>query len=156
MGVPTRKTGKSRKPLITKGVKKPLINHIYENAKSKDIYINEMNGGKEHLHLLVSLGASQSISKIAHLLKGESSNWVNKNKLTKNNFEWQDEYFAVSVSESLVASVRKYIQNQKEHLRIKPYLKNIRSFLINMDFLNNGAKARVLPQSIPRHKCRGN
>lgn len=54
---------KNRKHLITKGVKKPLINHIYENAKLKDIYINEMNGGKEHLHLLISLGASQSIPR---------------------------------------------------------------------------------------------
>ncbi|RZL36911.1 MAG: hypothetical protein EOO96_06025 [Pedobacter sp.] len=39
-------------------------------------------------------------SKIAKLIKGESAHWINKNKLLPENFIWQDDYFAVSVSES--------------------------------------------------------
>ncbi len=49
------------------------------------------------------------------LVKGESSFWINKNKLTRHKFEWQDEYFAVSVSEYKIDSVRKYIRNQEAH-----------------------------------------
>jgi len=49
------------------------------------------------------------------LIKGESSFWINKNKLTKTKFPWQDEYFVVSVNESTLPSVRKYIANQEEH-----------------------------------------
>ena len=37
----------------------------------------------------------------------------------KKKFEWQDEYFAVSVSESTLESVRKYIANQEAHHRTK-------------------------------------
>ena len=36
-------------------------------------------------------------------------------KITKSKFEWADEYFAVSVSESHVDIVREYIKNQEEH-----------------------------------------
>lgn len=49
------------------------------------------------------------------LIKGESSFWVNKNKLTKLKFAWQDEYFVVSVNEESLPSVRRYIANQEEH-----------------------------------------
>lgn len=49
------------------------------------------------------------------LINGDSSYWINKNHRTKNKFEWQDEYWAVSVSESILARVRYYIKNQEEH-----------------------------------------
>jgi REP element-mobilizing transposase RayT len=55
------------------------------------------------------------IEKLMQLIKGESSFWINKNKLCKTKFAWQDEYFAVSVSETNMESVRKYIANQEEH-----------------------------------------
>jgi len=44
------------------------------------------------------------------LIKGESSFWINKNNLTKTNFEWADEYYAVSISESHINKVRDYIK----------------------------------------------
>jgi REP element-mobilizing transposase RayT len=51
------------------------------------------------------------------LIKGESSFWINKNRITSTKFEWADEYFAVSVSESHVKRVRGYINNQEIHHR---------------------------------------
>jgi putative transposase len=70
---------------------------------------------------LVSLGVDQTISKVMQLIKGESSYWINKQKLTSQKFEWQDEYFAVSVSESSVDKVRNYIKNQETHHAKKSY-----------------------------------
>jgi REP element-mobilizing transposase RayT len=55
------------------------------------------------------------------MIKGESSHWINKNKLTKVKFEWADEYYAASVSESHVFRVREYIKNQDVHHRIKSW-----------------------------------
>ena len=55
------------------------------------------------------------------LIKGESSFWINKNNLTKMKFEWQDEYYAVSVSESMIENVRTYIKNQEKHHKGKPF-----------------------------------
>lgn len=89
--------------------------HIRENARAKGIFIDFVNGHKDHCHCLVSLGADQTIQKVMQLIKGESSYWINKNHLTKNTFEWQDEYWAVSVSESILERVRNYIKSQEEH-----------------------------------------
>jgi len=61
------------------------------------------------------VGKDQNISKICQLIKGESSFWVNQNNLTPEKFSWQDDYFAVSVSESQVIAIINYIKNQEKH-----------------------------------------
>lgn len=125
---------KSREPLISKKLKPILINHIKENANSKKIYIDSIDGGKEHIHILVSLGVNQSISKVAKLLKGESSHWVNEQNIIRGKFDWQDEYFAVSVSESMVNKVRQYIRKQEEHHRTKTYKEECDEFIQKYSF----------------------
>ena len=107
---------KSRTPfLATKELRKMLWKHIRENARSKGIFVDFIDGYSDHCHCLVSLGADQTIQKIMQLLKGESAYWLNKQGILTGKFEWQDEYFAVSVSESLVDRVREYIRHQEEH-----------------------------------------
>ena len=68
------------------------------------------------------------------LIKGESSFWVNQHKLTRIKFQWQDEYFAVSVSESQVNAVRKYIQNQEEHHSEKSFTQEYDEFIQKYGF----------------------
>ena len=95
--------------------------HIRENGNKKDIFIDFVNGYAEHCHCLVSLGVDQTISKVMQLIKGESAFWFNKKELTKQKLEWQDEYFALSVSESQIDTVRNYIKNQEEHHKHKTF-----------------------------------
>jgi len=47
---------------------------------------------------------------------------------TKTKFEWADEYYGVSVSESQVSAVRKYIKNQEEHHRTKSWDKELEEY----------------------------
>jgi putative transposase len=113
---------KHRIPFMkTREMRQLIFNHIRENAKEKGIYIDFINGYTDHVHCLVSLGIDQSMSKIMQLIKGESSFWVNKNGICEERFEWQDEYFAISVSESIVDRVREYIKRQEEHHQKKTY-----------------------------------
>ena len=107
--------------MLTQNIRRDIFDHIKENAKNKGIYLDFINGYLEHVHCLISLGSGQNIDKILMLLKGESSYWINKNKLVREKFEWQDEYFAVSVSESAVNQVREYIKNQEGHHRKKSF-----------------------------------
>src|SRR5215510_1787484 len=106
---------KDREPMLTENVRPKVFQHIRDNAKEKGIYLDFINGHVDHVHCLISLGTGQEIEKIVQLIKGESSHWINKNKLCRGRFSWQDEYFAVSVSESVLDSVRQYIANQEEH-----------------------------------------
>ena len=106
---------KYRKPLLTKNIRFDIFKHIRENAKMKNIYLDFINGYIDHVHCLVSLNDSMSIGKIAQLLKGESSHWINQNKLTKSKFEWQDEYMAIGICDDKIQIVRDYIARQEEH-----------------------------------------
>jgi len=112
---------KNRKALIVPGLKPSLLEHVKANAKKKNIWIDTLNSVSDHVHALISLGAEQSISKVGMLLKGESSHWINVHNLTNSKFEWQDEYIAISVSESNVETVRRYIINQEDHHRKKSF-----------------------------------
>ena len=49
------------------------------------------------------------------LIKGESSYWVNKNEIIPQSFAWEEDYYAVSVSENDLDRGRAYINNQDEH-----------------------------------------
>ena len=70
------------------------------------------------------------------LIKEESSFWVNKQKLIDQKFEWQDEYIGLSVSESAVGNVRRYIANQEEHHRKKTFIQEYNEFLKTHGFSN--------------------
>ena len=106
---------KNSEPLLKKGIRTELFQHIRDNAKEKEIYIDFINGYVEHVHCLLALNADMSISKTMQMIKGESAHWVNNKNLVKPKFEWADRYFAVSVSESMIDKVREYIKNQEEH-----------------------------------------
>jgi REP element-mobilizing transposase RayT len=87
----------------------------------------------------VSLGADQTIEKIAQLIKGESSFWFNnKSGLNAPKLEWQDEYFAVSVSESILESVRSYIDNQVSHHQKKTFMEEYNEFISKYGFQKFG------------------
>jgi putative transposase len=132
---------KNRDSLISKELKPKLLAHIRENAKTKDAYIDTINCVSDHIHMLISFKGEQSVSKVVQLLKGESSFWVNKNKLSSYKFEWQDEFIAVSVSESAVASVREYINNQEEYHRVKSFKEEYDLFVKKYGFEKLKAKA---------------
>jgi putative transposase len=106
---------KNRAPFLNDKIRYAVIEHIKQNAKEKGIYIDRLNGYTDHLHCLFALNADMSIAKAMNLLKGESSCWINKQSLTSSKFEWADEYYAASVSDSALNRVRAYIDRQEEH-----------------------------------------
>lgn len=106
---------KNRYPFLTKEIKQKIIAYIRENAKRKEIFIDRLNGHTEHLHCLFGLNADITIAKALQLIKGESAFWINREQITNDKFEWADEYFAASVSESQLDKVRAYIDHQQEH-----------------------------------------
>jgi len=126
---------KNRVPFLDSlELRQKLWQHIKTNAKQKGIFIDFVNGYTDHCHCLVSFGIDQTIQKVMQLIKGESSFWINKEKLTRQKFEWQDEYFAVSVSESVLEKTRNYIKNQEEHHKTKTFQQEYDEFISKYGF----------------------
>lgn len=115
--------------IITNELKQKLILHYKKYGKEKGFYVDTVNGDMEHVHLLVSIKPSQTPSGIANALKGESSNWINRNKYIRSKFAWQRGYSVFSVSESQVGKVKNYIKNQEKHHRKKTYQEEVVEFL---------------------------
>ena len=125
---------KNREPVLETGILESVCDHIKENGKLKGIFIECINGYCDHLHCLMLLNADTSISKQMQLIKGESSFWINKNKIIKGRFEWADEYFASSVSEDKLDIARAYILNQQEHHKKVTFKDEYEKFLKHFGF----------------------
>jgi putative transposase len=102
------------------------ITAIVQNNGHKMIAINNM---PDHLHLFVGLNPDQSISHLMQQVKGDSSEWINKEKLTVKKFNWQAGYGAFSYARSQITNVASYIENQQEHHRKKNFLEEYRKML---------------------------
>ncbi len=66
------------------------------------------------MHLFVGLDTKQSVADLMRVVKGDSSEFINKENLTRRKFQWQDGYGAFSNSRSQIDGVVKYILNQKD------------------------------------------
>ena len=110
------------------------ISTIAKTNGHKMIAINNM---PDHLHLFVGLNPTQSISEMMRIIKGDSSEWINRENLTARKFQWQEGYGAFSYSRSQIDAVLKYIMNQQEHHRkitfLDEYKKMLEKFAIGYD-----------------------
>jgi putative transposase len=86
------------------------ITGIVQNNGHKLLAINSV---PDHLHLFIGLHPKQSISEMMQLVKGDSSEFINKENFTIRKFYWQEGYGAFSNSHSQIDGVVKYIVNQK-------------------------------------------
>ena len=127
-------TVKNRESLLNYDVRKKLFDHIHQNAMEKGILMKIVNGYDNHIHCLFRLKNSQTIEKVMQLIKGESSFWLNKSQLLPVKLIWQKEYFAVSVAESQVSTIFKYILNQEKHHKKKTWNEEYQEFIEKYGF----------------------
>ncbi len=102
------------------------ITGIVQNNGHKMIAINGM---PDHVHLFIGIKPNQSLSDLMQDVKGDSSKWINRNGLSKFQFEWQSGYGAFSYSISQIDSVVKYVENQENHHKRKTFIQEYLDFL---------------------------
>ena len=120
---------KNREPSLHEGIRQRVYLHMREKARVEGFHLDTVNGTADHSHCLISLQPKFSISEVVNKLKGESSHWINSEKLTKTHFAWQGGYAAFSVSESQVEKVRKYILDQEVHHRRLSFAEEVQKLL---------------------------
>lgn len=103
---------------------------IVQNNKHKLIAINGM---PDHIHILIGMRPTQSISDLMQDIKGSSSKWINQKGFIKGKFEWQEGYGAFSYGKSQVKDVIAYIENQEQHHSKKTFRDEYMDFLKKFD-----------------------
>ena len=104
---------KERAPLITNLLRPRLHEYLGGIVRGLGSIPIEINGVWDHVHLLVKLRPTISVSDFLSKLKSNSSGWAKRQ--TRGRFAWQSRYGAFTVSESQVDHVRLYIRNQEKH-----------------------------------------
>ena len=128
---------KDSQPLLAKDIRPLVFEHIKDKARLEGYHIDAINGVADHVHCLMSLPPRFSISEVVNKLKGESSHWINAEKLTKTHFAWQGGFGAFSVSESDIGRVREYIAKQEQHHAKQSYAEEVQEFLTQYNAMKN-------------------
>lgn len=119
----------NRQSLIQKEWRQELYKYITGIVQNNNHKMLQINGMPDHIHLLIGLRPSQSLSDLMKQVKGDSSEWINKKGFTRNRFSWQAGYGAFSYAKSQLPNLIRYIQNQEEHHRKKTFTEEYLDFL---------------------------
>jgi putative transposase len=79
-----------------------------------EIPVLAVGGMEDHIHFLLQIPPTLPVAKAVLAIKSNSSRWANEEG---HKFAWQQGYGAFSVSNSVVPTVIRYIQNQETHHR---------------------------------------
>lgn len=128
---------KNRECLIANSWKDELYKYISGIVQNKNHKLLSINGMPDHIHILIGLRPSQSISDLMQDIKGSSSKWINEKKFVCGKFSWQEGYGAFSYSKSEVPRVIDYINRQTLHHGeksfLEEYLEMLKDFEIEYD-----------------------
>jgi putative transposase len=103
---------KDRAKLIPKELQPRMWAYAAGICKNHEILVHAIGGMDDHIHLLIQIPPSLSLSNAVNAIKSNSSRWAGEQG---HKFAWQQGYAAFSVSASLIPTVVQYIQNQESH-----------------------------------------
>ena len=127
---------KNRQSLIREDVEQKIHHFISEQLREQGCPVRIINGMPDHVHCLFLLNPQKSVVEVIKQIKGSSSHFINQNNFITDKFAWQTGYAAYSVSESIMDTVFRYIQRQKQHHDKKTFRQEYEEFLKLYGFEN--------------------
>lgn len=128
----------NRQSLIRNHWKGELYKYITGIIQSNEHKVLQINGMPDHIHILLGMRPTQSLSDLMKQVKQDSSKWINNKRFINGRFSWQSGYGAFSYSKLELPVVIKYIQNQEEHHKTVTFQEEYLSLLKvrNVEFDN--------------------
>jgi REP element-mobilizing transposase RayT len=120
---------KNRERWITPDIEEKVWSYLGGICRAHNLKALQIGGVEDHVHLLVSLIPTTSISEFIRRLKGESSKWISSQWPKMKGFAWQDGYGAFSIGQSHVSDTLSYITQQRAHHTKVSFESEYRKFL---------------------------
>jgi putative transposase len=89
----------------------------------------QIGGMPDHVHVLIGMKPSQALSQVVEKVKSGSSLYLNKRRLLRGRFYWQEGFGGFSVSHSQLGRVIRYIKTQEEHHKKRSFGSEYRALL---------------------------
>jgi REP element-mobilizing transposase RayT len=118
-----------REALISPSFREELYKEMTGIATKLGHKLLQIGGMPDHVHVLIGMKPSQALSTLVEKVKSSSSLYVNKKRLLRGRFYWQEGFGGFSVSHSQLGRVIRYIQTQEEHHRKQSFVSEYRSLL---------------------------
>ena len=106
---------KNRQPIITPQAEDILKKTIEIKIVGLGGRYFAVNACRDHVHVVVSIPPSISVSRFIGQVKGVSSLKVNNAEILPEIFQWQNEYSVFTLDESRLSACITYVEHQKEH-----------------------------------------
>ena len=123
----------NRISLISRNWEERLYQYITAIVQNRGHKLLAINGMPDHVHVLFGMRPAQSLSDLMREIKGDSSRWINENRLAPGKFSWQEGFGGFSYSKSQIIAVAKYIEEQKKHHQKKSFVEEYRKILKDFD-----------------------
>jgi REP element-mobilizing transposase RayT len=98
-------------------------------ARENNLGTLAIGGTSDHVHLLLALPRTISVSKAVQLLKSGSSKWMHDTNPDLHWFAWQEGYGAFSIGISQKERTINYIESQPEHHKRVSFSEELEAFL---------------------------
>ena len=119
---------KERQAIIAPSWRDRLHAFIGGVLREMEAIPQSIGGVADHVHMLVGLKATHSLSDVMRDVKRASSKWIH-GTIGDSAFAWQEGYGAFTVSSSMREDVRRYIERQEEHHRTRTFREEYVEFL---------------------------
>jgi putative transposase len=106
---------KDRLPLITPDRELILFPYIRGKADALGCMVQAIDGVQDHIHLVVSIPPTLSITDFVKNIKGSSAYHLNHQPANPETFAWQRGYGVFTLSRKQLDQTIDYVNHQKEH-----------------------------------------
>lgn len=106
---------KGRQNLLQKPWREEVFKYIAGIIREKNQKPLIVNGVSDHVHILLSIRPSISISDLVRDIKNNSSKFINVHGFLPYKFSWQEGFGVFSYSKSDIGKVYSYIERQESH-----------------------------------------
>ena len=118
---------KNRERILFSDKKKDIYKYIWGIIKKKKSTLIRINGGEDHIHILLDLHPSVALAEMVRDIKTSSSHWIQETRKLIYFDGWGREYYASSVSPSDVEACKQYIISQEKHHKVQKYETEIKN-----------------------------
>lgn len=106
-----------------------LYRYISRVLQDRRCAVHQVGGHVDHIHIIMHLHPSESLSDVMRDVKSYSSKWMKERGFFPGFEGWQEGYAAFTYTQEAKSNLIRYVQNQEFHHQNQSSLDEIRQLL---------------------------